>query len=297
VNAPSGKLRTPAGATGHRGRKSRTSSARIWIALGIGLAANAAWGLMRWAVSHGFDRIGVPHGALRQVYGSLLNAVVLICLCTLLVKWSERATLRAAFASLGIAKWRHGWSQLLVAAVATIPIAVILVLPAGWIGERWELGPGARESFTFLALAVAFPEELVFRGFIYSRLRVVTGVTAATALSAVLFGLAHITSFVQAYSAGALKVVNPVDVGMAIGVPILFSIPVARLFERGGGCLWGPVAAHFGFDLVYGFRLVHSGGPHLFQPMWLAQGLFLVVLYIGSGLIGRSRSGKKWGAS
>lgn len=120
------------------------------------------------------------------------------------------------FAILGIKKedWAFGgwltWQQLFlgVAAFIVAMVAMVLVLsfvsqfiPGFNLEQAQDIGVSPQSIYkrvdmlmVFSLLVVAAPicEELVFRGFLYGKLRQVSSVAISTIITSLLFGLAHL---------------------------------------------------------------------------------------------------------
>ena len=247
-----------------------------------------------WILAHGIvvrllDWLAIPHGMTRQLSATVPSLAALVVLFTLLIRRAQHLTLPAAFATLGLGRARHGLRQVVVALVATIPIALVLAAPAGWIGGRWMFRPDALELLPHLVLGVAVMEELTFRGFLFSRLRVIVNFRVATVWSAVLFGATHGIPLFAGLESGAIRGPHaPLIVFLGLLVPMLFSVPVSRMFERAGGSLWGPVIAHLGFDLANLFAW-KPGTMTSSTFMLLAQAASLVILMLGTRPAARGR--------
>lgn len=107
---------------------------------------------------------------------------------------------------LGVSKWLS-WLDLLLAPAAYIGYLIISsivimvvtnVIPGFDIGQSQEIGfeniVGRADLIAaFLALVVLAPiaEEVLFRGYLYGKLRTYTGVIVASLLTSVLFGAVH----------------------------------------------------------------------------------------------------------
>ncbi|MBX7132108.1 MAG: CPBP family intramembrane metalloprotease [Fimbriimonadaceae bacterium] len=103
----------------------------------------------------------------------------------------------------------------------------------------------AREAWGVLAIGLALQgglsEELVFRGFLFRKLRVGRTFWAAAWLSTVPFVFAHLYLFL---------LMDPIVATAATLTAVSTSFPMARLFELGGNAIWPPAIVHFATHLI-----------------------------------------------
>ena len=174
-------------------------------------------------------------------------------------RWLERRTLR----SVGF-KLHRGWAKdfLLGSLIggAALALAVGLEAAAGAVhfavqtaGKDLVIGFGYLLIFFVIAAAV---EEWMFRGFAFQALLHNLGAVPALAITAVLFGLAHINND----NVSAFAVFNTILAGLWLGV--------AYLQTRS---LWLPTALHYAwnFVMVFVFGLNVSGIPAFERLAWL----------------------------
>ena len=174
-------------------------------------------------------------------------------------RWLERRTLR----SVGF-KFHRGWSKdLLLGSLiggGSLALAVGLEAAAGAVhfavqpaDKTLAFGFGYLLIFFLIAAAV---EELVFRGFVFQALLHSLGAVPALAITAVLFGLAHIDNS----NVSAFAIFNTMLAGVWLGT--------AYLRTRS---LWLPTALHYSwnFVMVFVFGLNVSGIPAFEHLAWL----------------------------
>ena len=87
-------------------------------------------------------------------------------------------------------------------------------------------------------------EEIVWRGYVFRRLRVGRSFPAAAALSMPLIAVTHVPIAVAS---------GPVIGLGAMAVAATTAVPLAYLFETGRGTLWAPAIVHTAID---SFKLV-----------------------------------------
>jgi membrane protease YdiL (CAAX protease family) len=109
------------------------------------------------------------------------------------------------------------------------------------------------------AIAQGIAEEVVFRGFVFARLRAGRSFLRAATLSAVVFSLVHLSNFLNGFSA---------DVIISVMASTLFAFvlayPAALLFERAGNTIWPFAITHFLIDSVNWFAEISVRGPALY---------------------------------
>lgn len=146
-------------------------------------------------------------------------------------------------------------------ALVLLALVVGALLAAG--SARW-IGPAALDGDEWLnALAlvagVGFAEELVFRGWLWGELQLLTAPRAALLLQAAIFALVHPWSRYGGLGAVGL-----------LGGLILLGLNLALLRRDDQGMLWGAIGLHGG--LVGGWFALQAGLLELQPqaPLWLA---------------------------
>jgi membrane protease YdiL (CAAX protease family) len=202
-----------AGAPGHVG----------WLRLLLGL------GLV-WLV---FDRAAVALGSDRG-QGGLAVAALVVAACLAVEVLLFREPIRAAARGLGLG----GPAPRGLLTAIVLGLALLLVLPVFALatGVRLILTPGWSGLVPGLFAQAGVAEEILFRGYLFRRLR--TGRTFARAAGAAAgpFAAVHL----------ALLLTMPWPVAVAaVGLAIVLSFPLAYLFELGRGTIWPPAVLHF----------------------------------------------------
>lgn len=114
-------------------------------------------------------------------------------------------------------------------------------------------------------LLIPIAEELLYRGVVYKRLRLLVGVTPAIVLSALLFGLMHV-NLVQFLYAGILGLL------------------LAFLLERTGK-LYAPILGHIAANLAAVVRQETGWLDFAYEPTVAGIGFTLFMLAIAAALI------------
>lgn len=176
-----------------------------------------------------------------------------------------------------------------VAAAATVQLGLA---DWGWPADTTK--DAAKQGFTTTIIVIVvstvlvqgFPEELVFRGYIFGNLGARLPLWATVVSSSLIFGSMHVFS-----SSGATTVGERVIYAMAITG---FGLTLAA-FRTVSGTLWLGIGFHSGFDACNGrFSTVHQGA---FIPAWL---IVLLVLILGAALtiaVRQSRVPLHWRAT
>ena len=207
--------------------------------------------LALWLV---LDRSAAWLGSTRGEWGLIVCAAVLVCAIGVECLLSRR-TPRAAMQALGLRAPRRRALAWTVAVCAAL--LALLPLFSAATGSTLEL----RADAAVLALGMfaqgGIAEEVVFRGFLFRRLREGRSFRRAAVLSALPFVAVHVPLL---HSLGAA-------VGLAsIAVAVSLSFPLAWLFDRSGGSVWPSAIVH---AVVQGaIKLVDAGDA--FMPLALA---------------------------
>jgi membrane protease YdiL (CAAX protease family) len=171
----------------------------------------------------------------------------------LLLAVARGAGLTAADLGLARATWRRGaaWGAAGAAAVALVYLIVLALDRDAFLDRRADLGP-ARAVWAALVtvpVGTVVLEELGFRGVLWGLVARLRGPTAATAVSAVLFGLWHV---VPAFGLGrANRAVGDV-LGGRTAVVVLLGVAVTAAaglvlaeLRRRSGSLLAPGLLHW----------------------------------------------------
>jgi membrane protease YdiL (CAAX protease family) len=155
-----------------------------WLALGFWVFYMVSLWVQGSLLASGSRWVGaLPHGLAVVGPGVVvaLGGIVLILRCR-----------RQPLASVGVHRDGAGRSAVWGLAVGAVAIAGFAVVP-GIVQGGGFYGPAfiADQAAWFL-LGVAAPEEIVFRGFIMTRLAGFMGRTAGPLVAATLFGLSHL---------------------------------------------------------------------------------------------------------
>ncbi|MGE3931528.1 MAG: lysostaphin resistance A-like protein [Hyphomonadaceae bacterium] len=132
---------------------------------------------------------------------------------------------------LGVPHWRGLGAAVLVSAAlaASLPLIAPNVGAALTLRDDWLiLIPG-------LLAQAGFAEELVFRGFLFGRIRHGRSFWRSVALSIPPFALVHLVMFAT----------MPWPVAAAsVALAIIISAPLAHAYELAGGTIWAPALLH-----------------------------------------------------
>lgn len=126
--------------------------------------------------------------------------------------------------------------------------------------EKTSVFEEGNSILTFLATVIAAPvaEELIFRGFIYTRLRRAFSYVPSLLITALLFGLVHGTLVHMLY------------------VPLL-SIILCIFYDR-YRTLWAPILLHFGFNLAGSTMMYYTDIPFWFVGICAALMAFGIIM-------------------
>jgi membrane protease YdiL (CAAX protease family) len=185
-------------------------------------------------------------------------------------EWGFAVAALVAAAALGVQRVLHreGWRELGVGPpkakavwlTAGLSAVLLLVIPLYLaIGDAdMALVPNA----AWLALGMfaqgGIAEELVFRGYLYGRLRRGRSFWRAAAISAIPFAGVHLTLFFTMPWPIAL---------IALAISVALTFPLARLYELGGRAIWAPALLHAVIQIGAKLFVVDSSQ---FPLLWMA---------------------------
>ena len=111
-------------------------------------------------------------------------------------------------------------------------------------------------------------EEVLFRGYLFGRIRVGRSFWRAAALSMVPFVGVHLVLFISLAWPIALA---------SVLLAVVISFPLAHLFELGGGTIWAPALLHFVIQATVKVAVFPHGGES-FALAWMAASAIVPLL-------------------
>jgi len=213
-----------------------------------------------------FDRIAAATGSVRGEAGLVVAPVVILTLLVL-DRLLFKHPLRASFVTLPL---RAPDGRGMYAALA-VSAALLLGYPLyAWLtGARLTLHSGWPLLLPGLIAQAGIAEELLFRGFVYGRLRDVYPFWRAALLSLIPFVAAHLILFAT---------MPPLIAGTAVLLSAVISFPLARLYDLGGHTIWAPALVH---TVIQGsIKLVDVDAAHQTSLALAWMGACLVVPWL-----------------
>ena len=208
-----------------------------------------------------------------------IRGVIVIFMATLAV-WPARKFLdKKTFISLGLRLDRWAGIDIIAGLLLSglMILAIFLIqLYAGyltieritWTDDTLPVVPGLLLWFFSIGAAVAWSEELIFRGYLLQNLRDGIGLYPAVAISCLLFGVLHMSNPNSSWLSGLI-------------ITLFTFLPVYAWLRTGQ--LWLSMGIHAGWNFfqgpVFGFPV--SGlekekliSQHLEGPEWITGGAF-----------------------
>lgn len=179
-----------------------------------------------------FDFTALALGSQRGEAG-IAVAVIVVTLTVLADRWLSRGTLMQSLRSLGLgAPSKRG----ILTAVAVSTAMIVLVLAYSRIAEvPVTMVPGWLLFVPGLFAQAGIAEEVLFRGFLFGRLRRGRTFWRAALLSSGPFILVHLELLLR----------MPLAIAVAsIALAAIIAFPLAYLFEVGGHSIWAPAILH-----------------------------------------------------
>jgi membrane protease YdiL (CAAX protease family) len=180
-----------------------------------------------------FQYLGTALGSDRGQAGVLIAAVIVGALLSF--EWLLFGrSLRHGASALGLGRPQP--RGLVAAAVVCVALLLVAPLAAWWAGTTAGGVPQAERQLLGLFMQAGVAEEVLFRGYLFNHLRRGRSFWAAAWLSMVPFAVVHLWLFATMPAAVAAA---------ALLLSCVVALPLAHLFEVGGGTIWPPALVHF----------------------------------------------------
>jgi len=172
--------------------------------------------------------------------------------------------LAAAARSLGLGRPRA--SGLIAATLVCLSLLLVVPLFVRAAGASVAFFPGWPWLVPGLFVQAGIAEEVLFRGFLFGRLRRGRSFTRAALVATAPFVAVHLIVF--------LSMPWPIALA-AVLLSLVMSFPFAALFELGGGTIWGPALLHFVAQGTVKVVIVSTESGALFPLVWMAASALL----------------------
>ncbi len=170
---------------------------------------------------------------------------------------------------LGLGK--PGGSAIITSLVITLILFLCYPLITYLTGYKFKLP----ENWLWLAVGVfalhGIAEEVLYRGYLFRRLRIYGSFWKAAWLAVLFFTAAHIPIIInQGLLVG----------GMAVLLAVVSSFPFALLYEKGGNTIWAPAIVHFAIDTIIPILAAGTMDPssQLAVTLWMAVSMIVPYL-------------------
>ena len=203
-----------------------------------------------------FDAIARAWGSDRGQHGiavGLVVAAAIIVVDRVFFGWRDGIA-----STLGL-RWPAWRGVLTAAGICSLLLAVIPIF-ALVTGASVTVDPDAPLLAAGMAMQAGVAEELLFRGFLFGRLRRERTFWRAAVASLPPFLVAHLFLF--------LTLPWPVAL-MAVALSIVLSFPLAQLYEIGGRTIWAPALVHFVIQAAVKLVVLTGGGAGAFPLVWM----------------------------
>ena len=229
-------------------RMTRITTWPGWWRLLLGLVL--VFGLFHWSAGALGSDLG-QHGVL---VGALVVAATFAVERALF-----RTPVRAAARSLGLG--RPHPAGMIAAACVVLLLFLVVALFARASGSAVGFLPGWTSLLAGLFAQAGIAEEILFRGYLFGRLRAGRSFWRAAAVSMLPFVAVHLILFFTMPWPIALA---------AVLLSMILSFPLAHLFELGGSTIWAPALVHFVIQGTVKVIVLPDGGAGSFPIVWMA---------------------------
>lgn len=194
----------------------------------------------------------------------IMGAVLMVALAVEIGVF--RQNWRQALLALGLG-W-SGWRALGVALLITVLQLAAYPLITWLTGYRWVLPPNWPWTMVGIFALHGVAEEVLYRSYLFGRLRHGRTFWRAAWLAVLLFALSHLPIL---WSQGL------VVGGMAVALAISSSFPFAYLYEQGRNTIWAPALVHGAVDTVIPILAAGgmAGGGQQAALIWMAISMVL----------------------
>jgi membrane protease YdiL (CAAX protease family) len=158
-----------------------------------------------------------------------------------------------------------------MAAVGAVSLALLLVVPfyAGLSGAILTFRSGWVWLLPGLFAQAGVAEEILFRGYLFGHVRRGRSFWTAAWLSMIPFVAGHLLLF--------LTMPWPIALAALI-LSVVMSVPLAHLFELGGGSIWPPALLHFVVQATVKIVTFDDGSSSTFPIVWMMTSAVLPLL-------------------
>ena len=149
-----------------------------------------------------------------------------------------------------------------LATAVGVSVIVVLTVPLflGVTGTSAAIFPGALMLLPGLFAQAGVAEEVLFRGYLFRRLRQGRSFWQAASLSVLPFVAVHLLLF--------LTMPWPIALA-AVLLALVVSFPMAHLFELGRNTIWGPAILHFVIQSTVKVVVVPDAVSASFALSWI----------------------------
>ena len=184
----------------------------LWVALAYIIANALAYASLLAASKLGW--VDASQKTLITIASGLITYAVSLFLLFLGIKLARKYPKNLSLLEIKKSDWAVGgwltWQQLLLGVAAFIAAMILMVVVLALIGQiipgfnieqTQEIGVDPRAIynrtemlavFALFVIIAPISEELIFRGYLYGKLRQMTSIVTSTLITSLLFGLAHL---------------------------------------------------------------------------------------------------------
>jgi membrane protease YdiL (CAAX protease family) len=147
--------------------------------------------------------------------------------------------------------------------------ALLLLMPLSLRLTAIDLRPGWAWLLPGLFAQAGIAEEVLFRGYLFGHVRRDRSFWRAAMLAMVPFAAAHVLLFFTMPWPLALA---------ALALSVVMSLPLAHLFELGGGTIWAPALLHAVVQGTVKILVVGDASGPSFPLLWIAASALVPML-------------------
>ena len=207
-------------------------------------------------------------GSDRGQWGLLVGALVVLALFVVeAVLFGERV--RRSALALGFGRPRP--ASIVVAAAISLLLLSVVFFYGRLTDAAVRLSPSWLALVPGLFAQAGIAEEALFRGYLFRHVREGRSFWRAAVISTIPFVAVHLLLF--------FSMPWPVAAA-AVGLSAALTVPLAHLFELGGGTIWAPALLHFVIQGAIKVAIVPDAGRVSFPLIWMAASALLSMLVL-----------------
>ena len=207
---------------------------------------------------------GILVSGMPYIINGLITSAIVISTLILLLAWGSHGSLKSIISSIGFGKANlkgilPGMVIAVVLLISYLALGHMLAIEA-YLAEDWYL------NLAGLFLTGGLTEEMLFRGYLFERLRMDMSFRKASLISAVVFSAVHLVLF--AYMDWPVALLSTI-------LAVTSAVPLAFLYEYGNRTIWSPALVHATIRTIGLVVTTDEGHFMQFSLLWIIAAMIV----------------------